>query len=385
METKQKDSLNLFMKKVLAIAPYPYLPFFSGGQKFIARFFEHLGNEVDLTVISVGENDFLLAKNYNTIPLLKKSFSRYYDLSLVTKISDLVKTKGYDTIICEHPYLAWLAFRIRKKTGIKVIIHTHNIEYQRFRSTGRWWWPILKIYERWSFKKADALFFISPDDKNFATTKWKIEKEKCIDLPFGIDIAGYPDDREKCQEQISQKHNIGGEEKILLFTGLLNYKSNLDALLNILDKINPLLLEQNSFRYKIIICGKGLPENLKLLSEYADKNIIYAGFVNDIDTYCKAADIFLNPVLSGGGVKTKLVEAIAYGASVISTESGAIGIEKNVCGEKLTIVGDKEYTSFMKKIIEQSRLHIVTPNEYYTYYNWGQIISKCLKELNFED
>lgn len=372
------------MKKVLAIAPYPYLPFFSGGQKFIARFFEHLGNEVELTVISVSENDFSLAKNYNIIPLLKKSFSRYYDLGLVSKISDLVKTKGFDTIICEHPYLAWLAFRVRKKTGIRVIIHTHNIEYQRFRSTGRWWWLILKIYERWSFKKADALFFISPEDKNFAITKWGIAKEKCIDLPFGIDIAGYPGDRELCREQICRKHNIGSEEKILLFTGLLSYKSNLDALQIILDKINPLLLEQNSFRYKIIICGKGLPEKLKSLSEYADKNIIYAGFVSDVDTYCKASDIFLNPVLSGGGVKTKMVEAIAYGTSVISTESGAIGIEKNVCGEKLTIVKDNEYTLFMEKIIDQSRLLITTPDEYYAYYNWSQIISNCLQKLNFE-
>ena len=52
------------MKKVLAIAPYPYLPFFSGGQKFIARFFEYLGKKVDLTVISVAKNDFSLAKNF---------------------------------------------------------------------------------------------------------------------------------------------------------------------------------------------------------------------------------------------------------------------------------------------------------------------------------
>ena len=62
------------MKKVLAIAPYSYLPYSSGGQKFIALFFEYLGKEVALTVISVRENDFTLSKNYRTIPLLKKSF-----------------------------------------------------------------------------------------------------------------------------------------------------------------------------------------------------------------------------------------------------------------------------------------------------------------------
>ena len=59
------------MKKILAIAPYPYLPYHSGGQKFIAQFFEYLGKEIDLTVISVAENDFALAKNYKTIHLKK--------------------------------------------------------------------------------------------------------------------------------------------------------------------------------------------------------------------------------------------------------------------------------------------------------------------------
>ena len=79
------------MKKVLAIAPYSYLPYSSGGQKFIALFLEHLGKETDLTVISVAKNDFTLAKSYKTIPLLKKSFSRYVDITLPAKIITLVK------------------------------------------------------------------------------------------------------------------------------------------------------------------------------------------------------------------------------------------------------------------------------------------------------
>ncbi len=370
------------MKKVLAIAPYPYLPFFSGGQKFIARFFEYLGKEVDLTVISVAENDFSLATTYKTIPLLKKSFSRYYDSSLVSKITALVKKEGLNTIICEHPYFAWLAFRIRKRTGIKVIIHTHNIEYQRFRSNGRWWWPILKMYERWSFKKADAIFFITAEDKNFAIEKWKIEKEKCIDLPFGIDIKNYPADKAGCRELICRKHNIGKEEKVLLFNGLLNYKSNLDALKIILDKINPLLLRQESFRYKIIICGKGLPVELSLLKGYADKNIIYAGFVDDVETYFKGADIFLNPVLSGGGVKTKMVEAIAFGTTVVATETGALGIDRTVCGNKLIVTSGNDWNGFVSSIISNADKMKITPPGYYEYYYWGNVLKNMMTSLS---
>ena len=370
------------MKKVLAIAPYPYLPFFSGGQKVIAKFFEYFSKEVELTVISVAENDFSLAKTYKTIPLLKKSFARYYDRSLVSKITAVIKKEGFDTIICEHPYYAWLAFRIRKRTVVKTIIHTHNIEYHLFRSNGRWWWPILRIYEKWSFKKADALFFITPEDKNFAITKWKIEKEKCIDLPVGIDMKNYPQDKAECRVQVCWEHRISQEEKILLFNGLLNYKSNLDALKVILDEINPLLLRQESFRYKIIICGKGLPEELNSLIGYADMNIIYAGFVKDIEMYFKAADIFLNPVQSGGGIKTKMVEAIGFGATVVATRTGARGIDTMATGDQLIIVNDNDWNEFARSIISNADKMAITPPAYYDSYSWENVVKNMIISLS---
>jgi polysaccharide biosynthesis protein PslH len=369
------------MTKVLAIAPYPYLPFSSGGQKFIAQFLEYLGKEVDLTVISVAANDFSLAKTYKTIPLLKKSFSRYFDFSLVSKISALVQQEGFDTIIWEHPYYAWLAFRVRKRTGVKTIIHTHNIEYQRFHSTGRWWWPILKMYEKRSFKKADSLLFITPEDKEFAITNWNINKEKCIDVPFGIEIKNYPEDKSAARDSVVEKHLISKEEKILLFNGVLDYKPNLDALKIILDKINPLLLAQSAFRYKIIICGKNLPQEMNSLKEYADKNIIFAGFVPDIETYFKAADIFLNPVQSGGGIKTKMVEAIAYGATVIATKTGSAGIDVSVCGNKLIITPDNDWNGFSKVILNTADNTSKTPQLYYNHYYWRNIIKNLLTRL----
>lgn len=369
------------MKKILAIAPYPYLPYFSGGQKFIAKFFEYLSREVELTVISVAENDIQLARNYKIIPLLKKSFSRYYDSSLVAKITALVEKERFDAVIWEHPYFAWLAIKIKKRTGIKTIIHTHNIEYQRFRSTGKWWWPILKFYEKRSFRKADALFFITREDKDFVINNWKIPAAKCIELPFGIDICSNPIDKRECREIIAGKHLIRPDEKILLFTGLLNYQPNLDALKTILDTINPTLLKQDTFHYKIIICGKNLPDELNSLKNYADKNIIYANFIPEIATYYKGADIFLNPVVTGGGVKTKMVEAIAYGTTVIASTTGATGILKNICGDKLIIVPDQHWPDFAIALIANVEKTIKTPEEYYAYYYWGNIIKNVTAVL----
>jgi glycosyltransferase involved in cell wall biosynthesis len=369
------------MKKVLDITPYTYLPYFSGGQKSIAQFLEYLGRETDLTVISTIQNDLTLTRSYKLLPLLEKSFYRYINAGLVNKFTKEIKKNNYDTVIWEHPYYGWLAWLIKKKTGIRTIVHVHNIEYQRFRSTGRWWWPLLKVYEKWFFKKADIIFFVVPEDRDFAIQHWGIKKERCVDTPFGIEIQKFPGDKSQCKNTIAAKHHIGLGEKILLFNGLLDYKPNLDALKVILDEINPLLLEQPSFQYKIIICGKRLPAGMNSLKDYVGKNIIYAGFVDDIETYFKTADIFLNPVQSGGGIKTKMVEAIGYGTTVISTETGATGIDKSACGNKLIVVADNDWKEFANAIIDNAAVTTRTPQEYYELYNWENMIKRVISKM----
>ena len=350
------------MKKFLVIAPYQYLPYFSGGQKLIAQFLDYLGRESDLTVISVSENDPSLIKTYKHFAWLKKkSFSKYFDPGLISKLTTLIKKEKFDAIIWEHPYYTWLAGIIRKRTGIKTILHTHNIEHQRFRSTGKWWWPVLRIYEKKFFRIADEILFLSPDDKQFAIKKWGIKEEKCIEVAFGVEISKYPDDKDSCQKAIKAIHKIPGDEKILLFNGLLDYKPNLDALVAILKQINPVLLQHPNFKYKIIICGKRLPAELNELKEYGDKNIIYAGFVHDIEMYFKGADLFLNPVQSGGGIKTKMVEAIAFGTTVITTETGALGIHRDICGKKLVVVPDNSWNDFAQAIISKCRQQRYNP------------------------
>jgi glycosyltransferase involved in cell wall biosynthesis len=367
------------LKKFLVIAPYQYLPYFSGGQKLIAQFLDYLGREADLTVISVSENDPSLIKTYKHIAWLKKkSFSKYSDLGLISKLTTLIKKEKFDAIIWEHPYYTWLAGIIRKRTGIKTILHTHNIEYQRFQSTGKWWWPVLRIYEKKFFRIADEILFLSPDDKKFAIKKWGIEEEKCIDVAFGVEISKYPGDKDSCKKAVKTLHKISDDEKILLFNGLLDYKPNLDALVAILKEINPVLLQYPNFKYKVIICGKRLPAELNELKEYSDKNIIYAGFVPDIEMYFKGADLFLNPVQSGGGIKTKMVEAIAFGTTVITTETGAMGIHRDICGKKLIVVPDDHWNDFAEAIIANAGNEDVTPASYYGYYYWGNIVKKIL-------
>lgn len=367
------------VKKILVIAPYNYLPWFSGGQKFIGLFLQHLGEEADLTVISVASNDHNLVVNYKLLPWLKPGFSRYFDRSLIGKISELVKKEQYTAVVWEHPYMWWLASLIRKKTGVPAYIHTHNIEYQRFKTMGKLWWPVLKFYEKKAFREADGLFFITPEDKAFAVNEWKVDPKKCRDLPYGIETENEPADRQKSRELIAARHGLDARDHLFSFNGLLSYKPNLEAVRHIVEDIDP-LLEKAGMAYTILICGKDLPEEM-VNAIGKRSHIIYAGFTDQIDQYGKASDILLNPVMSGGGIKTKMVEAIGLGTTVVSTKSGATGMDPAICGNKLKIVADNDWQSFSDLVIREANNKETTPASYYDHYNWKKIVKKIAEQL----
>lgn len=369
------------MRKILCIAPYQYIPYFSGGQKYIAEFTRHLARKTALTVISTGDNKPGQEDTYIFLPYLGKQRTRYIDIGLVWQLHSLIKKNKYDAIIWEHPYYGWLAMTIQWLTGIYTIIHTHNIEYQRFRSMGKWWWSILKAYEKGTLRNADKIFCITEEDRQVMIKEFGIHRENTCLVTAGIDGVSYYPEKLSFQQLIKQRYGISEETRLFLFSGLLSYKPNEDAVLFIRDKLVPKLEAEKSFPFKIIICGKGLNPIYKNETDPKNQHFIYTGFVEDISEYVKAADLFLNPVITGGGIKTKVIESIGFNTTVISTLSGATGVKKDVCGNKLVVVPDGDVQSFTKAIVEFADDHSETPPEYYQYYQWENIIGQAIESL----
>ena len=90
----------------------------------------------------------------------------------------------------------------------------------------------------------------------------------------------------------------------------------------------------------------------------------------------------MNPVQSGGGVKTKMVEAIAFGTTVISTNTGATGINKISTGNKLISTNDNDWHEFVRSIISNADKNAITPPEYYDHYFWGNVIKNMIRSLS---
>ena len=100
------------------------------------------------------------------------------------------------------------------------------------------------------------------------------------------------------------------DNKKIIFYGNMNYKPNLKAL-NFILKISNLV---NEFDFHII--GK-----LNSSSDvFREKNIIYRGYVKDLNYDINNANIAIFPIFVGTGIKNKVLEAFATGVKVIATK-----------------------------------------------------------------
>lgn len=348
-----------------------------GGHKFNALFYQYLSSLIPVTILSTKNNDFPANTKVTFIPLLSNSRLRYINPFIFFDIKKEIKKNNSTHLIFIHPYYGWLVALFRWFTDIKLVIHSHNIESLRFKSMDKWWWKIMWHYEKFTYRTADLNFFITDEDRHFAISQYKVKDFCCHVLTYGIEMKEGPTINERiiAREKLCQMHDISPGEKILLFNGTLDYKPNLDAVDTIIEQINPRLVKVHE-RYKIIICGKNLPPEYSRLEKYRSVNIIYAGYVEDINIYFKGADLFINPVIGGGGIKTKLVEALGFNLSVVSTLSGAIGIPNLLAEKKLRVVSDNDWNAFANEILHFGD-EINTPPAFFNHFYWANIASQA--------
>ncbi len=365
------------MANVLSIVSYKIFPAKFGGQKGIANFNEYFSKHRSLYCLTVKANNASGAP-YTIINKLSNSRFRYINIFYFGLIKRIIKEKNISHVIIEHPYYGWLGLLVKRFCKVKLIIHSHNIEAERFKTTGRWWWKILWHYEKNVHKSADFTFCITENDRQYFTDVYKINPDKTAVITFGISWNEAPSSQERlhAKEELLKKYGLKDDAVLYMFNGVLDYHPNFEAVKNIAHKINP-IFSKTSNNYKIIICGKNLPAEMDDLKAYTDSNIIYAGFVDDINVYFKGVDVFINPVTDGGGIKTKLVEALGYNLNTVSTLNGAIGVDKNICNGKLVITKNEDWESFSQKMQEAILLKQSIDHQFFDHFYWDNIAKKA--------
>jgi len=116
---------------------------------------------------------------------------------------------------------------------------------------------------------------------------------------------------------------VAGEESSTnaLFVGSL-FKPNIEAITYLYEEV------ADQSPVPIVVVGR---HTERLRERFPDKpNFRILGTVDDLATWYARAAIVLSPIRTGGGMKVKNIEALAYGKRIICTPHSAIGLEREV-------------------------------------------------------
>lgn len=373
MAQQQKSTTSI---KVLSLVWYKVLPPLYGGQKGVALFNEYLGRLIPLTCLCAKTNE-PIETSYTVDNSLPAGKGQFLNPFCWRKIISTAKRDKTTHLLLEFPYHGFIAVLCKRILGVKLVLHSHNIESIRFQEQGKRWWKALFALERWTMKNADVVFFKTEKDQTRAIDLYKFDKHKSVIVPYGVEARNSVN-KQKARDFIFDRHSIAPGTKLLLFAATLDYGPNAMAMKDFEAKLIPLLNKQDSV-YKIIVCGRIVYKSFDHLKCIHNENLLYAGNVTDIDVYFAAADAFLNPVLSGGGVQTKMIDALNADLNVVCFE----GMQEGIAGaeNKIFTASKNDWPAFADATSRALNYHSPTPSAFFQHHDWNTIAAKAFSFL----
>jgi glycosyltransferase involved in cell wall biosynthesis len=361
----------------MSLVWYKVLPPVFGGQKGVAYFNEALGNVANLVCVCSKNNTPEAARSYKVYNWLPVSKSQIVHPIVLYKLIRFVRHHSITHVIVEHTFHAFAALLLRYIGNCTIIIHVHNVEYQRLKDSGKWYWRGVYLLESLCYRVGSEFLFKSDEDLQEVCRLFKADQHRCFVVPYGITPPKTVYDKQISNTSLKAKHGINTNNALLLFTGSPGYPPNQKAVADLYHYLLPLLLPG----YTIIITGAFTSD-----FSFEDKpNFILADAVPDLQEYYTAANVFINPVDTGGGVQTKTLEAIAHHLNVVCWQNKTNGIDPLVVGKKLFTAVPGNWSDFLLKIETAMECKAPTPASFYAYHSFDrhvQLLADRIKKQN---
>ncbi len=276
--------------------------------------------------------------------------SRFYFEAFRLELKKLLAQNTYDIIQLEGIFMAVYLPLIKELSKAKVTVRTHNVEgviwdrvIERERSfLKKIYLTIqnkrLKKFENKTLPIVDAIVSITQNDMD-VFQKMGI-KTKFIVSPTGINTANYLINNEKL------------EEKSVFHFGSMDWLPNEEAVLWFAQHVWPLVLNQVP-NAKFYVVGRGISAVVKNLATESIKIIGEVKLAQDI---YHEKQIMVVPLLSGSGMRIKLLEGMAYAKAIVATRVGAEGILVKNSKECLIADSPEDFAKAVINLINEKTL-----------------------------
>lgn len=352
--------------KVLFVSPYPICPPVHGGGVFMYQTVREMARLCELHLIVLldypheREAHEELERICGSVEYIVRMEGRqkaigsaephavreFRNPDLAWLIHRQIYTRGIDVLQLEYTVLGQYAGQFKH---IPSILFEHDIYFQSIarrlpymknlveRTQARWEYLRSLRYELRMLPAPDRIQVCSEENRAYLES-FLPELHGRIDPGFraGIDTSLYdfkPD---------------GREPFTLLFLGSFRHLPNVEALDWFVRRVLPLVHGAEP-RVRLIVIGAEPPPRHSLPEAEAIELI---GFVEDVREPLAQYAVFVCPILSGSGVRVKLLEAFAAGIPVVSTRLGAEGLA-TADGEICALADDPpQFAQRVLKLIE---------------------------------
>jgi glycosyltransferase involved in cell wall biosynthesis len=254
------------------------------------------------------------------------SVSKYWSREMEAAIEKLISANSFDVVHFEQIHMAhYRKFCNRHPCLVdqqnvehRILERCANMEKSLFKrrlflAQAR----KMKAFEATQVAGFSACSAVSDEDGRVLMNLVR-NKRPVYTLPNGVDTEFFR----------SRAHHIceSPEEDALVFTGSMDWLPNADAASYFCKDILPLIWAVKP-NVRFYIVGKG-PSGRS--NEFADVRIIQTGRVDDVRAFTARSKVVVVPLRIGGGTRVKILEAMSMERAIVSTSTGAEGIEYTV-------------------------------------------------------
>src|SRR5690554_2006642 len=246
--------------------------------------------------------------------------SRFFSSDMDKAVDEILSKQKFDIIIFESLFVAPYLPTIRRLSNAKVVLRSHNLEFSIWhrlaksqpKGLKKTYLKILtkqlKDYEVNLLHQIDELIAINSDElKHYRRLGFT---GKGITVPFGIDSEMYIPAYDKL------------DPNSVFHLGSMDWKPNEEGIDWFLHDVWPLVYAKNP-KLTFYLAGRRMPKWLSLIEI---KGVRVVGEVPDAKEFISSKNIMIIPLMSGGGMRVKLIEALALEKPVVSTPLGAKGV-----------------------------------------------------------
>lgn len=213
-----------------------------------------------------------------------------------------------------------------------------QIYLNSYRKTRSLFWKViyyiekarLLAYEQTCIEAFDKILLVNPYEADFFK-----RPDKVLCVPIGVDEALFRYDISKTPSSY------------VAFLGRMDYQANVDAVLWFIENVLPLL--PNSLKF--VVVGANPPSRLRKISR-KNSQVIVTGYVADPYEIIRSALCVVAPMITGGGIQNKVLQAMALGTVNILSPLAAIPLGGSPGQHYLVAETPSEMANLIKKIWE---------------------------------